>query len=82
MRTSKYSVWQCLSVLLVTTYLLMLPACGVVTVAGAVVGAAVSVTGAVVSTGIKVTGKVVEKTIDAVTPDSERCQEGSQCRHD
>ena len=48
--------------------LLCLHGCAVVTVAGAVAGAAVSVGGAVVSTGVKVTGKVVEKTIDAVTP--------------
>lgn len=48
-----------------------LSGCAVVTVAGAAAGAAISVTGAVVSTGVKVTGKVVEKTIDAVTPDSE-----------
>ena len=40
----------------------------VVTVAGAVAGAAISVGGAVVSTGVKVTGKVIEKTVDAVTP--------------
>ena len=51
--------------------LLALPGCAVVTVAGAVAGAAISVGGAVVSTGVKVTGKVVEKTIDAVTPSSE-----------
>jgi hypothetical protein len=50
--------------------LLALQGCAVVTVAGAVAGAAVSVGGAVVSTGVKVTGKVVEKTIDAVTPSS------------
>lgn len=40
--------------------------CAVVTVTGAVVGAAVSVTGAVVSTGVEVTGKVVGKAVDAV----------------
>lgn len=45
-----------------------LPGCAVVTVAGAVAGAAIDVGGAVVSTTVKVTGKVVEKTIDAVTP--------------
>jgi len=50
---------------------LALQGCAVVTVAGAVAGAAISVGGAVVSTGVKVTGKVVEKTIDAVTPSSE-----------
>jgi hypothetical protein len=50
--------------------LLALQGCAVVTVAGAVAGAAISVGGAVVSTGVKVTGKVVEKTIDAVTPSS------------
>ncbi len=50
--------------------LVMLPGCAVVTVAGAVAGAAISVTGAVVSTGVKVTGKVIEKTIDVVTPDA------------
>ena len=49
---------------------LALQGCAVVTVAGAVAGAAISVTGAVVSTGVKVTGKVVEKTIDVVTPDA------------
>ena len=48
--------------------LLALPGCAVVTVAGAVAGAAIDVGGAVVSTTVKVTGKVVEKTIDAVTP--------------
>ena len=48
---------------------LALPGCAVVTVAGAVTGAAISVAGAVVSTGAKVTGKVIEKTIDVVTPD-------------
>jgi phosphotransferase system glucose/maltose/N-acetylglucosamine-specific IIC component len=48
-----------------------LSGCGVVTVVGAVAGAAVSVTGAVVSTGVKVTGKVIEKTIDVVTPSSD-----------
>ena len=47
-----------------------LSGCAVVTVAGAVAGAAISVTGAVVSTGVKVTGKVIEKTIDVVTPES------------
>lgn len=46
----------------------VLPGCAVVTVAGAVAGAAISVGGAVVSTGVKVTGKVIEKTVDAVTP--------------
>jgi hypothetical protein len=41
--------------------------CAVVTVAGAVTGAAISVGGAVISTGVKVTGKVIEKTADAVS---------------
>ena len=50
--------------------LAVLPGCAVVTVAGAVAGAAISVTGAVLSTGVKVTGKVIEKTIDVVTPDT------------
>ena len=50
--------------------LAVLPGCAVVTVAGAVAGAAISVTGAVVSTGVKVTGKVIEKTIDIATPDA------------
>lgn len=50
--------------------LAVLPGCAVVTVAGAVAGAAISVTGAVVSAGVKVTGKVIEKTVDAVTPDA------------
>ena len=42
--------------------------CAVVSIAGAVAGAAISVTGAVVSTGVTVTGKVIGKTIDVVTP--------------
>ena len=50
--------------------LALLPGCAVVSVAGAVAGAAISVTGAVVSTGVKVTGKVIEKTIDVVSPDT------------
>ena len=50
--------------------LALLPGCAVVTVAGAVAGAAISVAGAVVSTGVKVTGKVIEKTIDIATPDA------------
>lgn len=49
-----------------------LSGCAVVTVAGAVAGAAISVTSAVVSTGIKVTGKVIEKTIDVVTPSADK----------
>ena len=56
-----------LSVLLLAL-MFTLPGCAVVTVAGAVAGAAISVGGAVVSTGVKVTGKVIEKTVDAVTP--------------
>lgn len=52
----------------------MLHGCAVVSVAGAVAGAAVSVTGAVVSTGVKVTGKVIGTTIDAVTPDSDEAE--------
>ena len=52
------------------TSILTLQGCAVVSVAGAVAGAAISVTGAVVSTGVKVTGKVIEKTIDVVTPDA------------
>lgn len=58
----------------VAALLLLLPAlcgCAVVTVAGAVAGAAISVTGAVVGAGVKVTGKVIEKTIDVATPDSD-----------
>jgi ABC-type taurine transport system ATPase subunit len=49
-----------------------LSGCGVITVVGAVAGAAISVTGAVVSTGVKVTGKVIEKTIDVITPSSDK----------
>ena len=49
---------------------LALPGCAVVTVAGAVAGAAISVTGAVVGSTVKVAGKVIEKTVDAVTPDA------------
>jgi hypothetical protein len=48
-----------------------LQGCAVVTVAAAVAGAAITVGGAVVGAGVKVTGKVIEKTIDAVTPDSD-----------
>lgn len=55
---------------LLAAALVALSGCAVVTVAGAVAGAAISVTGAVISTGVKVTGKVIEKTIDVVTPDS------------
>lgn len=50
---------------------LLLSGCAVVSVAGAVAGAAISVTGAVVSTGVSVTGKVIEKTVDAVAGDEE-----------
>ena len=42
--------------------------CAVVSIAGAVTGAAISVAGAVVSTGVKVTGKVIEKTVDLAVP--------------
>ncbi len=45
--------------------------CAVVSVAGSVASAAISVTSAVVTTGVKVTGKVIEKSIDAVSPDSD-----------
>ena len=54
---------------LAAALLLPLSGCAVVTVAGAVAGAAVSVAGAVVSTTVGVAGKVVEKTIDAVSSD-------------
>ena len=46
----------------------LLSGCAVVSVAGAVAGAAISVTGAVVSTGVEVTGKVIGAGIDAVSP--------------
>lgn len=46
----------------------LLSGCAVISVAGAVAGAAISVTGAVVSTGIEVTGKVIGAGIDAVAP--------------
>ena len=59
---------------LTLVFTLALPGCAVVTVAGAVTGAAISVAGAVVSTGVKVTGKVIEKTVDAVTPDAKPAQ--------
>ena len=62
--------WQRVALAVVVASTLLIGACAVVTVAGAVAGAAISVTGAVVSTGVKVTGKVIEKTIDVVTPDS------------
>ncbi len=57
-----------LSLLLIVA--LAMSGCAVITVAGAVAGAAISVGGAVVSTGVKVTGKVIEKTVDVVTPSS------------
>jgi hypothetical protein len=47
---------------------LALPGCAVVSVAGAVAGAAVSVGGAVVGSTVRVAGKVVEKTIDLAVP--------------
>ena len=50
--------------------MLAVSGCAVVTVAGAVAGAAVSVGGAVVGTTVKVAGKVVEKTIDLAVPGS------------
>lgn len=53
------------------TALPALPGCAVVSVAGAVAGAAIDVGAAVVTTTVKVTGKVVEKTIDAVSSDPE-----------
>ena len=48
-----------------------LSGCAVVSIAGAVAGAAISVTGAVVSTGVTLTGKVIGKTIDVMTPSAE-----------
>lgn len=45
----------------------VLSGCTVLTVAGAVTGAAVSVTASVVSTSVEVTGKVVGATVDAVS---------------
>jgi hypothetical protein len=39
--------------------LCVLPGCAVVSVAGAVAGAAISVTGAVVSTGVKAVGAII-----------------------
>lgn len=47
----------------------LLSGCAVVTVGGAVVGAAVSVTGAVVSTGVELTGKAIGAGIDAMKDD-------------
>ena len=44
-----------------------LSGCAVVSIAGAVAGAAISVTGAVVSTGVTLTGKVIGKAIDVAT---------------
>lgn len=46
----------------------LLGGCAVVSVAGAVAGAAISVTGAVVSTGVELTGKAIGAGIDAVSP--------------
>ena len=54
-----------IAVALLTT---ALSGCAVVTIAGAVAGAAISVTGAVVSAGVGVTGKVIGKTIDVISP--------------
>jgi hypothetical protein len=44
--------------------------CAVISVAGAVAGAAVEVSSAVVGTTIRTTGKVIEKTIDLMLPSS------------
>ena len=57
-------------VLKIAAALLVTPlsGCAVVSIAGAVAGAAISVTGAVVSTGVSITGKVIGKTIDVITP--------------
>ena len=52
-----------LRLLLPCALMLSLSGCAVVTVAGAVAGAAISVTGTVVSTGVKVTGKAIEAAI-------------------
>ena len=54
--------------ILLLVFPIAISGCAVVTVVGAVAGAAISVTGAVVSAGVKVTGKVIEKTVDVVTP--------------
>ena len=56
--------------LMATSLATSLGGCAVVSVAGAVAGAAISVAGAVVSTGVTVTGKVVTKTIDVLTPEA------------
>ena len=56
------------TLLLASALLSTLGGCAVVSVAGAVAGAAISVTGAVVATGVSVTGKVVGKAIDVVLP--------------
>ncbi len=48
----------------------LLSGCAVVTVGGAVVGAAISVTGAVVSTGVELTGKAIGAGIDAMKDDA------------
>ncbi|HEU4458590.1 MAG TPA: hypothetical protein VFR90_05665 [Methylibium sp.] len=60
-----------LKLVLLLTAALPLGGCAVVSVAGAVAGAAISVTGAVVSTGVEVTGKVIGAGIDAATSDDE-----------
>ncbi|MFN0183799.1 MAG: hypothetical protein ACKVQR_08285 [Aquabacterium sp.] len=50
---------------------LLLSGCAVVSVAGAVAGAAVSVGGAVVSSTVTVGGKVVGAAVDVVTSDKD-----------
>ena len=57
--------------LLVLALLCPLGGCAVVSVAGAVAGAAISGGGAVVSTGVKVTGAVIEAGVDAVSSNDE-----------
>lgn len=55
--------YRCLVLVSLLSLTPLVTSCAVVTVAGAVAGAAVSVTGAVVSTTVSVTGKVIEAAI-------------------
>ncbi len=60
---------------------LTLSGCAVVSVGGAVVGAAISVTGAVVSTGVELTGKAIGAGIDALSSDDAPDSSGIVIKH-
>lgn len=58
-----------------------LAGCAVLTVGGAVVGAAITVTGAVVATGVELTGKAVGAGIDALSDEEEPDDSGISIRY-